>query len=279
MNFDENQLTSDNILGKGTYGSVYKYIVIDEDGDDIAIAIKVPNEQDVEYINCEKQIYLHLNKFIQHANILTIYHDIFVEYPFLVMEYADCNLREIIYNKNIEILPIKKWISSIVKVMTFLHLNGVVHRDLCCNNFLVFYDTLDIKISDFGSSSIDKQRECDIYEYTSEYYNFEWYPIPYRAPELAQELVFFPAYSDIWAIGCIFWEIIYRKRLFKTFENKNNIDLLIEIKNFFIDTNILNNVENLEYKKILESCLNINIYKREKITTIFKILKSFNWEF
>ena len=85
----------------------------------------------------------------------------------------------------------------------------MLHRDLKPGNLLV-NKNCDLKICDFGlARAIDPSEEKKDLGLT-EYVVTRWY----RAPELLVENQSYTTAIDVWAVGCIFAEMLGRKALF-----------------------------------------------------------------
>lgn len=96
-----------------------------------------------------------LNSKIRHRNVVQVFGACFDPPNFcLIMEYAQCNLKQAIHDRNIEATVVVDWAMQIATGMNYLHTEApvcVIHRDLKPSNVLVFSDGA-LKISDFGLS-------------------------------------------------------------------------------------------------------------------------------
>jgi cyclin-dependent kinase-like len=105
----------------------------------------------------------------------------------------------------IDPIEAKKIIWQMVKACDFMHTRKVIHRDIKPENMLLSRNGV-LKMCDFGFAKEMKLGSDKLTEYVST----RWY----RAPEL---LVGHPNYSyavDIWAIGCIFVELVTGRALY-----------------------------------------------------------------
>lgn len=93
---------------------------------------------------------------------------------------------------------------QILKAMVFVHSHNIIHRDVKPENMLLSKNGV-LKICDFGfarSAAKDK-------EFTG-YVSTRWY----RAPELLVGERNYGKAVDVWAIGCIFIELLTGRPLF-----------------------------------------------------------------
>lgn len=104
----------------------------------------------------------------------------------------------------------RRIMSQVVYAVAHLHRNGIMHRDLKPANILINEDCF-LKICDLGLARYFVANRC----YTTEVVTL-WY----RAPELLEMNVSGQSYGeytpavDVWAMGCIFMELLMRKPLY-----------------------------------------------------------------
>jgi len=112
-----------------------------------------------------------------------------------------------------------KILADIALGLEFIHSVCEVHRDIKPKNgttppvsflILVLYSRNDVvwKIADFGVTSEGTSRRARTTDNSRGTGG-------YRAPELCQELSTYTNKVDIWALGCITYELLTRKRLFR----------------------------------------------------------------
>lgn len=93
---------------------------------------------------------------------------------------------------------IKSMVGQILKGLVEVHALGIAHWDLKPENVLMTEDKV-VKICDFGSAKVlDKSGK-------NTPYIVSWF---YRAPELILGVSSYTEKIDIWAVGCIFAELI-----------------------------------------------------------------------
>lgn len=143
------------------------------------------------------------------------------------MEFCDCSLEEQLKTaeKRRQPLPmshIKHFARQIFNGLSHMHRKGVSHRDLKPENILLKFkegttrnaaaapqtDPLaaEVKICDLGSAKVlDRVDHMNTPYVVSRYY---------RSPELIMGSHFYDCSIDIWAMGCILFELLTRTPLF-----------------------------------------------------------------
>jgi serine/threonine protein kinase len=156
-----------------------------------------------------------LRHFNTHENVITIQDMILM--PADTVDFSDVyiitNLMESDLDRIIgssQVLTdqhFQYFLYQILRGLKFIHSANVIHRDLKPQNLLVNANC-DLALCDFGlsrgvSDSID--------DGLTEYVVTRWY----RAPELLCDSSTYGKMVDIWSVGCIFAEMMYRKPFFK----------------------------------------------------------------
>ena len=141
----------------------------------------------------------------------------------LVFEFMVSDLSEVIKDarRPLSVPEIKSYMLMLLKGVTHLHNNKIMHRDLKPANLLISGEGR-LKIADFGLSRISEGREGGQY---SHQVATRWY----RAPELLYGSRSYTEGVDLWAVGCVFAELLNNCPLFP---GENDIDQLgIVIRN------------------------------------------------
>lgn len=128
----------------------------------------------------------------------------------LVFEYMLSDLSEVIRhcNQPLSEAHVKSYMLMLLKGVAFMHKNHIMHRDLKPANLLIS-STGHLKIADFGLARVfqdnDKQERLYSHQVAT-----RWY----RAPELLYGARKYDEGMDLWAVGCIFGELLNNSPLF-----------------------------------------------------------------
>ncbi|XP_054859623.1 cyclin-dependent kinase 20 [Eublepharis macularius] len=127
----------------------------------------------------------------------------------LVFEYMLSDLSEVIRNSEQPLADaqVKSYMLMLLKGVEFCHANSIMHRDLKPANLLIS-STGQLKIADFGLARIFTRDDED--RLYSHQVATRWY----RAPELLYGARKYDEGVDLWAVGCIFAELLNNSPLF-----------------------------------------------------------------
>lgn len=120
---------------------------------------------------------------------------------------------------------VKSLLWQILQGMNYLHMNWIIHRDLKPSNILVTgadkppSERGCVKIADFGLARLFQAPLRPLTDVDAVVVTI-WY----RAPELLLGAKHYTKAIDMWAIGCIFAELITSKPLFQGSEKERKGD-------------------------------------------------------
>ncbi|KAM9315626.1 cyclin-dependent kinase 19 [Gastrophryne carolinensis] len=208
-------------VGRGTYGHVYK--AKRKDGkDDKEYALKQIEGTGISMSACRE---IALLRELKHPNVIAL-QKVFLSHSdrkvWLLFDYAEHDLWHIIKfhraskaNKKPMQLPrsmVKSLLYQILDGIHYLHANWVLHRDLKPANILVMGEGPErgrVKIADMGFARLFNSPLKPLADLDPVVVTF-WY----RAPELLLGARHYTKAIDIWAIGCIFAELLTSEPIF-----------------------------------------------------------------
>ncbi|CAO3611471.1 unnamed protein product [Cunninghamella blakesleeana] len=201
----EKKYRKDAKIGEGTYAVVYRGTQAST-GRKIAIKkIKMGQFKDGLHLTAIREV-----KYLQelrHPNIIELI-DVFSHKTNLnlVLEFLDSDLEQLIKNKSVLFMPadIKAWMLMMLRGLDHCHCHFILHRDMKPNNLLLTENGV-LKIADFGLARDwgDPSKQMTSQVVT------RWY----RSPELLFGAKEYSYAIDIWAVGCIFAELMLRTPL------------------------------------------------------------------
>ncbi|XP_048209032.1 cyclin-dependent kinase-like 4 isoform X2 [Perognathus longimembris pacificus] len=201
-------------IGEGSYGVVFK-CRNKASGQVVAIKKFVESEDDpvVKKIALRE---IRMLKQLKHPNLVNLI-EVFrrKRKMHLVFEYCDHTLlNELERNPNgVADGVIKSVLWQTLQALNFCHKHNCIHRDVKPENILITKQGI-IKICDFGFARILIPGDA----YT-DYVATRWY----RAPELLVGDTKYGSSVDIWAIGCVFAELLTGQPLWP---GKSDVDQL-----------------------------------------------------
>jgi len=206
------------VIGEGSYGVVLK-CKHKETGQIVAIKKFLETEDDpgVKKIALRE---VRMLKRLRHEHLINLI-EVFRRRRklYLVFEYVDHTILEELEESpsGLDEDTARRHVFQVLRAINFCHQNNIIHRDVKPENILVSKLGV-VKLCDFGFARM-MAGSGEIY---TDYVATRWY----RAPEL---LVGDPAYGkevDIWAIGCLYAEMLSGDPLFP---GDSDIDQLFHI--------------------------------------------------
>ncbi|XP_065906716.1 cyclin-dependent kinase-like 4 [Dysidea avara] len=204
-------------IGEGAYGVVFK-CRYKESGHIVAIKKFVETEDDpmIKRIAMRE---VRMLKQLKHGNLVNLL-EVFKRKRklHLVFEYCDHTVLNELekHQKGLDEKFIKQILWQTLQGVKYCHENQCIHRDVKPENILVCKSGV-VKICDFGFA-----RMLTGDEYT-DYVATRWY----RAPELLVGDTQYGPPVDVWAIGCLFAELLNGQALWP---GKSDVDQLYLIQ-------------------------------------------------
>ncbi|KAK2023468.1 kinase-like protein [Colletotrichum zoysiae] len=212
-------------ISSGTYGRVYKALGRQGQTGEFAIKKFKPDKEgeQISYTGISQSAIreMSLCSELKHANVIKLIEIILEDKCiFMVFEYAEHDLLQIIHhhtqNPRHPIPPqtVKSIMFQLLNGCQYLHANWVLHRDLKPANIMVT-SAGEVKIGDLG---LARRFDKPLHSLFSG--DKVVVTIWYRAPELILGSRHYTPAIDMWAIGCIFAELLSLRPIFKGEEAK-----------------------------------------------------------
>lgn len=227
-------------IGEGTYGIVYAATTPTRQHE-YAVKRNLV-EKDIAFIGSVREIDI-LTKLRGHPGIIRLEQIAFAN-PFatdamspicskdrssqkddrthFVFSKASYDLHEYTYSPGIKDYGLtKRYMVQILLALEYMHKKEIIHRDLKPGNILIFENEADYygylkvaKICDFGlAKPFTKQGEHTPGTFTT------WY----RPPEVAANQEQYDYKSDVWSLGCLFYEMVAQKPFIQGVERDDDI--------------------------------------------------------
>ncbi|XP_025191092.1 MAPK/MAK/MRK overlapping kinase-like [Melanaphis sacchari] len=198
-------------IGEGSFSDVW-LCVQRNSGREYAAKILKKNyghKVDAEIWNTISEVNV-LSSLRKHPFLLMLedaYHEKETGKIILVSELMKKSLYDIIENRECPLSDyrIKTYMYQMLEGLRYLHENGFIHRDVKPENILLRSRDKLLKIGDFGTTC----HYTDGHPYT-EYVATRWY----RSPECLLTRGWYNSKMDIWATGCVLYEIATGHPLF-----------------------------------------------------------------
>lgn len=214
-----------NLLGKGSYSSVYKGIYKGSDNKFInkntIIAIKIMNiknlsKKGMEVVNDEIKV-MRIIRRDPHPNIVGCF-DVFQDSDnvYIIMEYCDSGTLRTILKKPLKERYVQYYFMQLTDGLKYLDNYNILHRDIKPKNILLANNRRTIKIADFGFAKSTDKGGMSLHE------TMCGSPL-YMAPEIIGNNSY-NNQTDLWSIGMILFEMLYG------YHPLNNCTSLADIK-------------------------------------------------
>ncbi|KAI1081533.1 kinase-like domain-containing protein [Whalleya microplaca] len=212
-------------ISSGTYGRVYKALGRQGQPGEFAIKKFKPDKEgeQVQYSGISQSAIreMALCSELRHENVIRLVEIILEDKCiFMVFEYAEHDLLQIIHHHTqqprhaIPPATVKSIMFQLLNGCQYLHSNWVLHRDLKPANIMVT-SSGQVKIGDLGLARLFYKPLHSLFGGDKVVVTI-WY----RAPELLLGSRHYTPAVDMWAVGCIFAELLSLRPIFKGEEAK-----------------------------------------------------------
>ncbi|PMD30303.1 kinase-like protein [Hyaloscypha variabilis F] len=212
-------------ISSGTYGRVYKAVGRHGQTGEFAIKKFKPDKEgeQIQYTGISQSAVreMALCSELSHTNVIKLIEIILEDKCiFMVFEYAEHDLLQIIHHHTqptrhpIPPSTVKSIMFQLLNGCQYLHANWVLHRDLKPANIMVTSGG-EVKIGDLGLARLFNKPLHSLFSGDKVVVTI-WY----RAPELLLGSRHYTPAIDMWAVGCIFAELLSLRPIFKGEEAK-----------------------------------------------------------
>ncbi|XP_063002477.1 serine/threonine-protein kinase Nek8 [Elgaria multicarinata webbii] len=196
------------VVGRGAFGIVH--LCLRKMDQKLVILKQIPVEQMSKDERLAAQNECQVLKLLHHPHVIEYYENFLEDKALMIaMEYAPGGtLAEFIHKRGNSLLDeetILHVFAQILLALHHVHAKQILHRDLKTQNILLDKQHVSVKIGDFGISKILSSK--------SKAYTVVGTPC-YISPELCEGKPYNQK-SDIWALGCVLYELASLKRAFE----------------------------------------------------------------
>lgn len=260
-------------LGKGGFAKCYEIHLLDSEDniiEDKIYAVKVVSKNNLNKSQAQQKLKseIKIHKILIHKHIVKFEH-VFEDSDnvYIILELCpNKTLNEILKKRKIITeIELKYFLDQILKAVSYMHKNKVVHRDLKLGN-LFLNENMEIKIGDFGLATT--------IEFQGQLRTTVCGTPNYIAPEILGGKNTGHSYEvDFWAIGVIIFTLLTGRPPFETDDVKetykriksnkysfpNNIYISNEAKDFISKLLVLNPQDRININQMREHIFLQNI--------------------
>ncbi|XP_040268296.1 serine/threonine-protein kinase Nek9 isoform X1 [Bufo bufo] len=248
------------VLGHGAYGEATLYRRTEDDSLVVWKEVGLARLSEKERRDALNEIVI--LSLLQHDNIIAYYNH-FLDSNTLLIELEYCNggnlFDKIVRQKEQLFLEemVVWYLFQIVSAVSCIHRAGILHRDIKTLNIFLTKANL-IKLGDYGLAK----------QLNSEFSMAETCvgTLYYMSPELCQG-VKYSFKSDIWAVGCVLYELL---TLTRTFDATNPLNLCVKIVQGNWAVELDNSVYSPELTDVVRLCLQQDPEKRPSAEEILE---------
>lgn len=220
----------------GSSCKVYSAKSIDEK-DTRVYALKVFNSKDGNTLitNNAKKKEICIIQHLKHSIYIVRFYEAFKyrENIYMAFEYIPKSLGNLLtVSTSMDELNIQTYMYQMLKALDHCHRHGIMHCDVKPANILIDEGHHLLKLIDFGHAQ---------YYWPESNYSYTLGTPSYRSPEMLLNSSKIHYSVDLWSVGCIFLQLIFRESSAKFF-SKNDASLQIENINEKFGTVALKNL-------------------------------------
>jgi len=212
-----------NRIGEGTYGTVYR--ARDKESGEIVALKKLRMKKEKGGFPLTSVREIKILKAMKHPNIVNL-KEVSVgkksDSIFLVFEYCEHDFGGLLdrIDRPFSEAEVKTIMLQLLSSVEYMHSNFVLHRDLKLSNLLMNNKGV-LKLADFGLARLFSN---PLQSYTPKVVTL-WY----RSPELLLGSDKYHTAVDMWAVGCIFGELLKHKPLLPGKTELRQLELIFKL--------------------------------------------------
>lgn len=201
-------------IGRGKYSEVFLGIELVE-GEKCVIKVLKPVKR--KKIKREISILKNLVGGPNIVGLLDVVREPLLKTPSLIFEHINNIDFRTLYPTFLD-LDIRYYMYQLLLALDYLHLMGIMHRDVKPHNVMIDHDTRQLRLIDWGLAE---------YYHPNTEYNVRVASRYFKGPELLVDFRFYDYSLDMWLYGCMLASMVFRKEPF--FHGKSNTDQLVQI--------------------------------------------------
>ena len=218
-------------IGKGGMGAVYSAVSSRDPRHEVAVKVVLPGSrfQASDFISFQKESAL--LSALSHPNVVAFYEFGLLDHAagyYLIMERLNGkNLKQVISGQKHQLGFFFQIANQMASALDYVHSKGIIHQDIKPQNLMLERSPAGpgeylLKILDFGIASASLIVSHTGQEEMDGAASRRWAGTPsYMAPEQSGELPYEPDHrSDLYATGCVLYEVLSGKTLFPTRDRK-----------------------------------------------------------
>lgn len=201
-------------LGRGKYSEVFLGVDL-SNGSKCVIKVLKP----VKRKKIKREILI-LKNLVGGPNIvglLDVVREPQLKTPALIFEHVD-NIDFRTLYPTFSDNDIRFYMYDLLKALDYLHLMGIMHRDVKPHNVMIDHNRKLLRLIDWGLAE---------YYHPGTEYNVRVASRYFKGPELLVDFRLYDYSLDLWSFGCMLASIVFKKEPF--FHGKLNTDQLVQI--------------------------------------------------
>ena len=201
-------------IGRGKYSEVFRGKNTTKSSD---VVIKILKPVRKMKIKREIKILQNLAGGPNIIELLDIVRDRHSKTPSLVFEFVD-NIDFRVLYPTLTDYDLRYYLHELLTALDFCHANGIMHRDVKPHNVMINHRKRELRLIDWGLAE---------FYHPGREYNVRVASRYFKGPELLVDLRDYDYSLDMWSLGCMMGQMIFRRD--PMFKGRDNYDQLVRI--------------------------------------------------